>query len=111
MTTFTFTPDYGAQYEVKPRVRVTKFDDGYEQRQANGLNTQPKTWTLKFSLRNDTEAAAIENFLIARGAVESFSWTDINGTTGKYVCRDWSRTKERFNLNTIDAKFEQVYEP
>lgn len=111
MTTFTYTPDYGAQYEVQPRVRVTKFDDGYEQRQANGLNTQPKTWSLKFSYRSDTEAAAIETFLAARGAVESFDWTDINGTAGKYVCRSWNRTKERFNLNSIECKFEQVFEP
>lgn len=111
MATFTYTPDYGATFQVKPNVRVTKFDDGYEQRQANGLNTQPKTWSLRFSLRSDTEAAAIEAFLVAQGAVSSFDWTDINGAAGKYVCRGWSRTKEKFNLNTIQCDFEQVYEP
>ena len=110
MPTFTYTPDYGAQSEVKPRVRVTKFDDGDEQRQANGINTQPKVWTLKFSLRSDTEASAIESFFVARAAVENFDYTDINGVAGKYVCRSWSRVKERFNLNTISCTFEQVYE-
>jgi phage-related protein len=111
MATFTYTPDYGAAYEVKPKIRVSKFGDGYEQRQAAGLNTMPKTWDLKFSLRVDTEANAIITFLENQAAVSSFDWTDINGYSGKYVCRSWNRVKERYNLNTITCKFEQVYEP
>lgn len=111
MATFTYTPDFGAAFEVKPNVRVTKFGDGYEQRQANGINTQPKTWNLRFSIRTDTEANAIEAFLAAQAAVSSFDWTDINGAAGKYVCRTWNRVKERYNLNTITATFEQVFEP
>lgn len=111
MATFTYTPDYGAAYETKPNVRVSKMGDGYEQRQANGLNTMPKTWTLRFSLRNDAEANAIISFLDAAAGVSSFDWTDTNGTAGKYVCRAWSSTKERFNLNTINCTFEQVFEP
>lgn len=111
MATFTYTADFGASFTVKPSVRVSKFGDGYEQRQANGLNTQPKTWTLKFSLRTDTEANAITDFLTTQAAVSSFDWTDINGTAGKYVCRSWDRSKDRYNLNTVSAQFEQVYEP
>lgn len=110
MATFTFTPDYGVSVDVQPDVRVTKFGDGYEQRQANGINTMKKNWTLQFSLRTDAEADQITTFLEARAAVQSFDWTDINGVAGKYVCRSWSRNKERFNLNTISAKFEQVFE-
>lgn len=111
MATFTYTPDFGAAFEAKPNVRVTKFGDGYEQRQANGINTQPKNWNLRFSIRTDAEADAIEAFLVSQAAVSSFDWTDINGASGKYVCRAWNRVKERFNLNTITATFEQVFEP
>lgn len=111
MATFTYTPDYGAASSVKPNVRVTKFGDGYEQRQANGLNTMPKQWSLKFGLRSDSEANAIEAFFIAQAGVSSFDWTDINGAAGKYVCRGWQRAKDRYNLNTITAIFEQVFEP
>lgn len=110
MATFTYTPDFSAAYEVKPNVRVSKFGDGYEQRQANGINTQPKGWTLKFSLRSDTEANAITTFLETAGAVNSFDYTDINSVAGKYVCRSWRRTKDKYNLNTIDCQFEQVFE-
>lgn len=110
MAVFTFTPDFGASYEIKPNVRVTKFGDGYEQRQSNGLNTKPKTWSLKFSLRTDAEAGAITSFFDEQEAVSSFDWTDINGATGKYVCRSWNSVKENNNLNTVTANFDQVYE-
>jgi phage-related protein len=111
MATFTYTPDFGIAFEVRPTVRVSQFGDGYQQRQASGINTQPKNWDLKFSLRTDAEADAIEGFLVDRAGVESFDWSDINGVTGKYVCMGWQRTKDRYNLNTISTKFQQVFEP
>ncbi len=111
MATFTYTPDSGVSFEVKPTARVTQFGDGYQQRQASGINTQAKNWDLKFSLRSDAEADAIEGFLSARAAIESFDWSDINGVSNKYVCMSWQRTKDRYNLNTITCKFQQVFEP
>ncbi|OXE37447.1 MAG: hypothetical protein CGW95_01470 [Phenylobacterium zucineum] len=111
MATFTYTPDYGASYEVQPTVRVSSFGDGYEQRQANGINTQRRTWDLKFSVRSNAEADAIEAFFVAQAAVQSFDWTDINGDAGKFVCMSWQRSRDRYNLNTISCKFKQVYEP
>lgn len=110
MATFTTLPDNGCTYEVKPNVRVAKYGDGYEQRQANGLNTMPKTWNLRFSVRTDAEANTIVSFLEAQASVLAFDWVDPNGSAGKYVCRQWSRTKDRYNLNTVTAVFEQVYE-
>lgn len=111
MATFTYVPDYGATREIKPNVRVAQFGDGYEQRLANGLNTQAKKWTLSFPMRSDTEADGIEAFLAARGAVESFDWTDPTGNAGKYVCRAWVRRTDQYGLNTIECQFEQVFEP
>ncbi|NMO19953.1 hypothetical protein HPC49_20355 [Pyxidicoccus fallax] len=34
MERFTYTPDYGPQLEVTPRVRKAQFGDGYSQRRA-----------------------------------------------------------------------------
>lgn len=111
MATFTFTPDWDASVEVAPVVRIAKFGDGYEQRLSAGLNTLPKKWDIRFSLRTDAEASAIITFLENQAGVQAFDYVDVNDDAGKYVCRSWTRTKNRFNLNTITCQFEQVFEP
>jgi phage-related protein len=111
MATFTWTPSFEATESSRPRARVARFGDGYEQRLRFGLNTDPKEWDLTFSERTDTERDQISDFLEARGAVESFDWTPPRGTAGKYVCEDWQITLRACNLNTIRAKFREVFEP
>jgi len=112
MATFTHTPDFGAQAAYKPRVRVTAFGDGYEQRVADGINVRPQMWNLQFNNRTNTEAASILTFLEARNAVEAFDWTPPNEETAiKVVCREWTKTVARANLNTVQATFHQVFEP
>lgn len=110
MTTFTYTPDFGATKKLQPKVNSISFGNGYEQRARNGLNTNPQTWDLSFSNRTDTEAEAIDAFLTARGGVESFDWTPYNESAGKYVCKEWSKSIDGFNRNAIQATFLQVFE-
>lgn len=112
MATFTVTPDFGAKVAYKPRVRRVAFGDGYEQRQGDGINTQPAAWDLQFQNRTDAEAAIIMDFLEARAAVEAFNFTPPNEATAiRVVCREWSKSIERANLNTVTAQFVQVFEP
>ncbi len=112
MSTFTYTPDFGATRSSRPTVTTVKFGDGYESRQATGINADLKSWTLTFAARTDTEANAIEAFLDARAGVESFDWTAPNAAaSAKYVCREWQRTLDACNLNTIQATFDQLAEP
>ena len=111
MPTFTFVSDLGAARVSKPAVTAFKFGDGYEKRQSFGINQNLKSWSLEFRNRSDTEANNIEAFLDARAGVESFDWTEPFGTGYKYVCREWSRTVEMFNNNTIQATFDEVAEP
>jgi len=111
MATFTFTPDFDAGETQAPIVRRVQFGDGYEQRLAYGLNTQPSVWRLTFNNRTDTERDNINNFLEARGAVESFDWTPPYGSAGKWVCDEWSTTMISCNINSIQATFRQVFEP
>lgn len=110
MATFTYTPDFGATKKLQPKVNSISFGDGYEQRARNGLNTNPQSWDLAFSNRTDTEAEAIDDFLAARGGAESFDWTPYNESAGKYVCKEWSKSIDGFNRNTIQAIFLQVFE-
>lgn len=112
MATFTWTPDFGAKAVYKPRVRVASFGDGYEQRQADGINARNDTWDLQFDNRDDSETAAILTFLAARAGVEAFDWTPPTEVTSIRVkCAEWSRVVLRNNLNSVSAQFIRVYEP
>jgi phage-related protein len=112
MAIFTYTPDFGAQVQIKPRVRAVSFGDGYQQRQADGINTQPQVWSLQWQNRDNSETAAIKSFLATRSGVEAFDWTPPNEATAiRVVCGEWSVQTVKFNLNTVSAQFKQVFEP
>lgn len=112
MPEFEWTPDFGAAKRSSPTVQAVKFGDGYEQRAAYGLNTNSKTWNLSFSNRDVDDIDDIEEFLDARGAVESFDWTPPRADdTIKVVCREWSRRIDHAGTDTLTATFEQVFEP
>lgn len=110
MATFTYTPDFEASESRRPVVRRVQFGDGYEQRLTYGLNNQPAEWQLTFANRTDTERDNILSFLKARGAAESFDWTPPYGSSAKWVCDEWSTTMIAANINTVQAKFRQVFE-
>ena len=60
---------------------------------------------------NDKDAKGrIESFLDARGGVESFDFTPPGDSSGKYICRNWSKSIPYLNRATIQATFEQVFE-
>lgn len=109
--TFTPAPDYGCQLQKKPRVRAAKFGDGYQQRVADGINTAPEEWSLTFSARTASEANTILQFLEDRAGVESFWWISPRGTTGRFICPEWTHSPSSYSTHTVTAKFEQVFEP
>lgn len=108
MATFTYSPGLDARRSIKPRVLSAKFGDGYEQRVGDGINTVQAVWSLSFPGKTRAEAGAIESFFIARAGAEAFDWTDPDGASGKYICREWSRDELGGGRLTIAATFEQV---
>ena len=105
---FTWSPYYGSpQQSRKPRVLTASYGEGYEQRVADGINTDLATWNLTFrgapAYTND-----IDVFLAARGGVEAFWWTDRRGRVGRYVCRSWTQNEEDPAAWNLVATFEQV---
>lgn len=110
--TFTYFPDFNCKATYVGNVHVTKFNDGYEQRTPYGINTQAENWDLVFSNRTFDEALAIKAFLKRQGGVNAFSWTTPDGDTLLFVCRPGNYAVEtvKYNLKTITAKFEQVFE-
>lgn len=112
MDTFTWTPEFTSTKNSKPNVNPVKFGDGYEQRAAFGLNTNPKVWDLKFANRTISDIDAIEAFLDTQQAVQSFSWTPPRETDAVIVvCRQWQRSYDNASFDSLTATFEQVFEP
>ena len=118
--TFTWHPDFSAQLQYEPRVMVTAFGDGYEQRTQFGINANPQKWSLTFKARLDAEANAIDAFLQARGGLQSFFWTPPGQTVAlKFVCRKWSKSPVAGNgtatapayIWDLTVPLEQVFEP
>jgi phage-related protein len=109
MSDFEYQPLIGATPSIEPKVLSVKFGDGYEQRLANGINNQPEEWNLNFS--NTAEVInEIYQFLKAKGAVDSFTWTPAGFSEITVVCRSWSRPVLSRGVGSISARFEQVYE-
>ena len=114
MATFpAITASYGAQKSSKPKMRMTQFGDGYEQRTTFGLNQNPKEWSLTWQNITEANADTIEAFLDARAADSaSFDWTPPDSATSyKWVCQQWDKTIPYTGRATITATFRQVFEP
>ena len=106
-------PDYGAQQQSQPTIKLVRFGDGYEQRQTYGLNQNPKIWNLEFVNRPKTDADAIQNFLDDRAEdQESFEFTPPGESVKyKFVCEQWTVSIPYNNIASISATFRQVFEP
>lgn len=74
MATFYFTPDFGLDEQHEPRILRTAMGDGYEQRLAFGLRTQPVVLNLSFVNRSLAEAEAIDRFLTEQGGQLAFDF-------------------------------------
>lgn len=113
MATFTYTPSYAPTCDRRPRVLSTRFGDGYEQRGADGINSDLQSWKVTFADRTTTEADAIELFFTANNtSVSNFTWTPPNaGAAKRFICRQWTRTTTYFDGHTITATFDEVPEP
>jgi phage-related protein len=110
MASFTWVPSVGASLALRPVVRRVAFGDGYEQRVTFGIHTQPEVWTVEFRARTTAEAVAIDDFLRARGAVQSFEWVTPAGVSGRFVCEEWSRSIDEPDIESVRATFKQVFD-
>lgn len=113
MATFTYEPSFGPTSQRAPRILSVRFGDGYEQRGADGINTDLKKWTLTFRHRTITEIDNIESFFVTNNsAVTPFDWTAPRaGASSKYLCRSWTRTIDAPQVDSMTAVFEEVPNP
>lgn len=108
MATFTWTPDRGLKGKGKPRVLAVAYGDGYEQRVGDGINNNPRTYNLQFTLLNATVFGEIMAFLEARGGKEAFDWTPPGRSAGRFICEEWDDDTDGVTYS-VTATFRQVY--
>lgn len=102
-------PSVGSSANHKPRVLRADFGDGYNQRAADGINTDLEKLSLVWSVLTIAEADLIDSFLSARGGHEKFLWTAPRSSVEKlWVCPDWSRDTVSKAHDSVKASFEQV---
>lgn len=107
---FSWSPSYAGTFDNAPRVKVIKFGDGYEQRAKDGISSVLLNLDLVFDNRDINECSAIEHFLNAREATESFLFTPPPPYSKKkrFVCRTWQNSNVFYNNFAIKVKFEEV---
>jgi len=106
-----FDPAPGLTKQSAPQVRISQFGSGYSQRATFGINQNPKVYNLTFRV-SETEADTIEDFLDARGGVETFIYTPPGeATSSKFICTEWTKTIPFVDRAEIVTSFVQVFEP
>lgn len=116
-------PDKGMTKTSKPRVRVAKFGDGYEQRLVDGINSIEESYKLSFKNRPKAEIDDIVAFFDSLNGVTAFDFTfpDSNQTSNtpplvlnetkiKVVCAQYNTSYTSNDHYTCSATFRRVYE-
>lgn len=107
---FVWRPSYNLSVASSPKVIITRFGDGYEQRVVDGINSLLLNVDVSFEGRSNKEAAAILHFFTARKAQESFVMTLPHPyeTQKLFVCREWANNYAFYNNYSIKAKLDEV---
>ena len=108
-------PNLGLQIANRPKKKIVKFADGYEQRITFGLseNQNPRFVNAQFQDITEAQSDTLINFLKARhNDNASFDFTPHNDVIGKFVVEgDWSKTINYAGLASVSVAFREVFEP
>lgn len=103
--------DPGSSRDHKPRILMADFGDGYSQRAADGINNDPETRELSWTNLTKAEKDVIDSFFKARGGWQSFFYDHKGGLNPLvYVCTTWKVVDVDYDVYTVSATFQQVYD-
>jgi len=110
---FLWVESPGTALDLRPSVVATSFGDGYEQRAPDGLNPNKQFWDVVFDHAETPIADEIYAFLKDGLGWKTFDWTPPRQTVLlKFKCTSVRRSiTDTIGQDTINAKFEQVFEP
>jgi phage-related protein len=106
MDTLNFVPYRSTSGQVRPRVIVAQFGDGYEQATGDGRNQVLRDWHLVFTAISKAKLGQIDAFFIAQGGWKKFLWTPpapFNGAAGAFVCREWDFSYDGGDITGLTA--------
>ncbi len=113
MPTFTEprAPTYAASKNTMTRILEAQFVDGYSQRAGDGLNAIAVKADLEWTGLTLSQADTVETFFNDRGGYEAFDYTlPREGSTRKFICREWNRKALGPSHDAITATFEVVFD-
>ena len=115
LTSTVRRPDKMMAAKSTPKVRVTDFGDGYQQRIAAGINNLEQNYSVGFANRTKEEIDDIVAFFVSKGGVTNFTFTipDSNNsgeTAIKVICESWSQSYKTGDYYACSATFKRVYE-
>ncbi len=88
-TSLCWRPTIPISEATKPRLRIAKFGDGYEQRTLDGINAHDITWSLSFENRARDVILAMKAFLEEQqGRAFPFKHP-VEGNTYMVFCDEW----------------------
>ena len=121
ITTATIRPDNDLTKNSKPKVKIAKFGDGYEQRAKAGLNSIDESFKITMKNRDKAVADDIVKFFDDKAGVSNFDFTipDANSSTTdsdgspvstiKVVCDSWSIQYAYGSHYNVNATFRRIY--
>ena len=82
-------PTWPIDVSREPRMNVSKFGDGYEQRALDGINWMSTTWNLKWPMRPSGVIVAMDAYLTAMQAGAFPFFDPLSNQTVQVFCDSW----------------------
>jgi len=112
---FWWKPSYNTNASFKPKVIISQFGNGYQQRIKDGLNNNLAELSITFENRNEKETTSILHFFSQRNGQESFIYNmptiyskSTNNLNTKFICPEWTSNYVSYNNYSIQCKFMEV---
>lgn len=116
MTYPTFSPPHspssnGTRLVQIPRMRVTRFGDGYSQRIPDGINTYPHKATLAWDVLSFSDAQTIDSFFVGlAGGVFQYQIPD-DTVSRKWTVTTWTRQPFGGSNESVTAELVEEFDP
>jgi len=107
--------DKGASETPQPKVIKAQFGDGYEMRIRDGINNTPRSWSLVFNNRTNTDIDKLYTFFQTLAGVDTCMLTVPDSVGGDddvtVVIEAYNRTFGNAQFYSMTCTAREVFEP